>query len=158
MLNCGLERAFHFDVNIKQGGDRRRLGQLQILTFHHTCILGEGDEAPTGQQILPLRLSRAIIDACATQNNWPSNWVFDGKKNIYSTEELFPRPTSFPVDLSGDSGRERLFEVEIKQVAVISVLDLRRFLIQGDINLPRDVIQLLEVNNHPTIYSQKSCF
>jgi len=100
-----------------------------------------------------MRLCRAIIDACSTQNNWPSNWVFDGKKNIYSTEELFPRPTSFPVDLSGDSDRERLFEVEIKPVAVVNVLDLKRFLVQGDISLPRDVIQLLEVNNHPSSYS-----
>lgn len=93
-----------------------------------------------------MKLCRSILEECAMQHNWPPGWVFDGKKNIYTRVEMFPRrKTIFPVDMSGGSGRERIFEVGVQLAATIDVHDLYRFLQDGDIDVPRDVIQLLEV-------------
>eukprot|EP00210_Caulerpa_lentillifera_P001708 g1641.t1 len=132
ILRCGLQRAFHYDVDIKQAGSSR--------------LMGEGDTAPIGQQLLPTKLCRSIVNTCAQQQNWSAQWVYDGKKNIYSPIEIFPKKkTVYSVDISGDSGRERVFEVGVQLAASVNVLDLNRYLQQGDIAIPRDVIQLIEV-------------
>eukprot|EP00210_Caulerpa_lentillifera_P004611 g4397.t1 len=144
LLHCGLEAAYHYDIDIKQGGDRRRLD--------------EGDVAPTGQQILPMKLCRSVINECAIQHHWPAGWVFDGKKNVYTTTEMFPRRKSiYPVDMSGGSGRDKIFNVGVQLAATINVLDLNRFLQQGDIEVPRDVLQLLEICLRSSASSRPQC-
>lgn len=94
-----------------------------------------------------MKLCRSILKECSKQHGWPSGWVYDGKKNIYTTVEMFPRrKTIFQVDMNDGSGQERIFEVGVQLAATINVQDLTRFLLDKDIDVPTDVIQLLEVH------------
>lgn len=103
----------------------------------------------TGPMLLPISLCRDIIETCARQNRWPSGWVYDGKKNIYSPVDHFGRQrTTFEVNL-GSEMRPRIFEVGIQYAATINMLNLHRYLERGDIPVPREAIQSIEVTWYP---------
>lgn len=57
-------------------------------------------------------LCRDIISKCAELNGWPlNNWIFDGKRNLFSPEEfLGAGKHELKVSLPGER-RERVFQV-----------------------------------------------
>lgn len=104
----------------------------------------------TGQQLLPMTLCRSILNECAAQNNWEGGWVHDGKKNLYATFPMFDRRgTIFTVDMSGGTGRQRIFQVGVKLAAAVSLHSLRQYLQEENVPIPRNVIQTIEVDLIP---------
>ena len=108
-------------------------------------VKGEGDVALTGQLLLPIKMCRAIVNACAEQHRWPKGWVFDGKKNIYCPGDIFGRKTQTYRLSMGDERRSRNFEVSVHHASVIDMHTILRYHDRGDIALPKDAIQSLEV-------------
>lgn len=94
---------------------------------------------------LPTKLKTTVLEKCAANHQWPPAWAFDGKKNLYSPIDLLQRTAiKFTVELTR-RGKEDVFEVSLSLVATVQMTDVLRYLQQGDISLPRTVIQVLEV-------------
>lgn len=129
-LRVGIETVHQYNVTI--GRDEN--------------VMAEDDVPLEGQLLLPIKLCRAIVNECAKQHNWPSRWVFDGKKNIYCPEDVFGRQIrNFQVNMGGDPQQPKIFEVRINWVASISMHEIGRYHDRGDIALPKSAIQSLEV-------------
>lgn len=72
--------------------------------------------------------------------------VYDGKKNIY-TATLLPigqDRVDFEVTIPGE-GKDRIFKVSIKWLAVVSWRQLHEALVSGRIQVPLDSVQALDV-------------
>ncbi|GMH35414.1 hypothetical protein BSKO_03282 [Bryopsis sp. KO-2023] len=124
--------VFHYDVEVKPAGEDR---------------YGADDDPTSGSQSLPRKLCQAIIDKCSKENNWPvKGWSFDGKKNIYSPEEIFPRTRHvFAVSMTGPRG-DRAFEVITQHANTVNLQDLLAYIERADVPLPQECQQCLEVS------------
>lgn len=147
-MRTTIQTVHQYDVVIRQKDSRQLSKLLSRCIGRIGGSAGEGDEPVEGQQILPINLSRAIVDACASHNQWPRGWVYDGKKNIFSSTETFPRNRiNFEIDLSEGGPRPRIFEVIVQWVSAINMSDIRRFFERKDIEVPRNALMCLEVTN-----------
>ena len=64
---------------------------------------------------------------------------------MYAPEEFMRRQRSvFEVNL-GTAERPKVFEVGVQWASTINMLDIRRFLEDGSVPLPREALQSLEV-------------
>lgn len=98
-------------------------------------------------KLLPMRLCRAILDACSKAYQWPVGWVYDGRKNLFCPRDFFGEKLII-FDVNMDEGdRQSSFEVRLRGVAAIDMHEIERFLQRSDIDVPRSAIQSLEVRS-----------
>jgi hypothetical protein len=66
---------------------------------------------------------RAVILKLGENENWPAGVVFDGRKNIYASQSVFPvAANSYEVEITDDeTNRQRNFTVTIKWAADVDI-------------------------------------
>lgn len=88
------------------------------------------------------------------------NWVYDGKKNLYTPEEnpVFTKTRkTFPIEVQ-TARRTRNFNVHVQWAATINFVDLYKYLKHGNIECPQEAIMNLEISLRHGAMKNPNCF
>jgi len=122
--------AIHYDVDISAAGDSKPKDEAQ-------------------KRPMPAGKSRAIVSELARREGWPTGWSYDGRKNMFAPGVFLPggpqQDAKFEVDYDDGRGRAQRFVCRVRKVAVVSFDALRRWLKDGQGDVPAEALQAMDV-------------